>query len=494
MTLTTEIFHNAHLLLAIPWFAPAAALGSLLGATMAIAIFESFRVRVESWGRFTASFVAYAIAFLAFGVQWLQGTHIAFGLLQFSRYSAFFSIIVTGLALLSLLPLRSRFKSQENHYSFLLLGTLGSIVFVHANDLLGLFLGLELATLPFILWLTVMRDNEMGPEIGLKYYLGFGLASAFFMVGAALLYMSTASTSLETIQQSLILSGGREALQTLGITFLLVGIIFKLAWVPFHLSVPDLYEGGDTTVIGFLSVASKLVGAAVCLRLLEILWSLPLIPWREVFALFTVLTALIGSLQVLPQNQLKRRLAYASVAQTAFILLALTTATTSGAKQEEVLTAILLYGLTYSFMIFGAFTVIAVLERTHPTPDIHDCAGLARRQPYLAACFTLFLIALAGLPPTLGFVSKYYIVTLALDAGLYALSLLTLLATLLAAYFCLDIVIQMYFREPQEMGAFSIPSTSLVILIICAFGLLYWGILPENLLIISGASVRGLIY
>jgi len=476
---------------------PVVGIAVLATVTALLSLWESWAERRWTETRFVLALVAILVALLSCAWQWLRGSPFQLGFISFDRFGMFFSILLLGVAFVAVLQIQG--STQESRggqqlYAAPLFSVLGAILMVTSTDLVAIYMGLVLATLPLIVWVGRTSRRERDHEIRMKYWLTAGLALAFFAFGLVFLYVSGGTTSLNLLQRVGI-SPNQAAYQTLGIFFVLIGLAFKLALVPFHFSVPDLYEGGATVSIGFMSVISKVSALAVLLRLLNAWWNFTNIPWVEILSVAAVLALIVGHLSALSQTNFKRRLAYGSIGQVGFFLIAMAAAGSTLQSQEQALTAILYYAVAFSLMSLGAFAVVLALgRRGEELQQDTEYAGLAKRAPMLAAALALFLASLAGLPPTAGFIGKFYILKTALDGGNTGLAVLAFLAWVLSAYYYLEIIQVMYFKEGSNEPPKTVGLALLVVLVGCVMLTLYWGILPNNILTIAGESARALLY
>jgi NADH-quinone oxidoreductase subunit N len=327
----------------------------------------------------------------------------------------------------------------------------GAMLIAASTDLLLLFLGLELMVLPGYLLAGFHKTDGYSTEGAIKYFLLGSFSSAIFLFGLAFVWGLTGSTRVADIAARLTTlgAGGVSAGLAMGLAFMTTGVAFKIAAVPFHYWTPDAYQGSPTPVTGYLSVGPKVGAFALILRLfVEALAPLKN-QWEAVIVVLAALTMTLGNLVALTQNNVKRMLAYSSIAHTGYMLVGLAA---YAAGRMEGLEGLLFYGAAYSFMNLGAFAVVGALQRrAGVTSNLETFAGLGRREPLLGILMTLFLLSLTGIPPTAGFFAKAYVILAAVQAGgpLAVLAVIAVLNAAAAAFYYLRVVVYMFMREPQ---------------------------------------------
>ncbi|TMG22213.1 MAG: NADH-quinone oxidoreductase subunit N [Chloroflexi bacterium] len=328
----------------------------------------------------------------------------------------------------------------------------GAMLIAASTDLLVLFLGLELMVLPGYLLAGFAKRDSLSTEGAIKYFLLGSFSSAIFLFGLAYVWGITGTTRVAEVAAELArVAAGGAALQpglALGLAFMTTGVAFKIAAVPFHYWTPDAYQGSPTPITGYLSVGPKVGAFALILRLFVGALGPLRADWLDVIIVLAALTMTLGNLVALTQGNVKRMLAYSSIAHTGYMLVGL--AAYAGGRQEG-LQGLLYYGAAYTFMNLGAFAVVAALQhRPGVTSALETFAGLGRREPLLGILMTLFLLSLTGIPPTAGFFAKAYVILAAVQAG-GALSVLAVIAVLnaaAAAFYYLRVVVYMFMREP----------------------------------------------
>ncbi len=403
-------------------------------------------------------------------------------------FSLFFNIIFLVstilVVLISMSYLDRGDRKQGPYYLLILLATLGMMLMAAGNELIIVFLGLELMSLSLYVLAGYFRDSPASSEAGMKYLLLGAFASAFFLYGIALIYGGAGTTSVPAIAEA-ITAENKSPLLLAGMFLLVVGFGFKVAIVPFHQWAPDVYEGAPTTIAAFISAGPKAAGFAAFLRIfMEALPSLQ-VEWSGVLILLAMLTMTVGNVIAIAQTNIKRMLAYSSIAHAGYVLIGL------AAANDDGISSAMLYLLIYCVMNIGAFGAI-ILAKTEDGESlmISDYAGLGTRKPLLAMFMTVMLLSLAGFPPTAGFVGKFYIFKSAVGAGHIWLVSIGAINTAISAFYYLRVVVTMYMREPEEELEFSPYASTLVVgLILAVVGILLIGILPSLMLTPAQNSV-----
>ena len=387
------------------------------------------------------------------------------GVYVVDRLTTFLDLLFLAIAFLTLLfgpdYLRPRGLPMAEFAATLLFAISGAMLIAGSRDLLILFLGLELLVLPGYMLAGYAKRDGYSTEGAIKYFLLGSFSSAIFLFGLAFTWGLTGTTRIG--QVATILQGmGGEALSPgllMGLALLTTGVAFKIAAVPFHYWTPDAYQGSPTPVTGYLSVGPKVAAFALILRLfVEALAPLKA-DWTAVVVVLAALTMTLGNLIAITQDNIKRMLAYSSIAHTGYILVGLAAyaGAPAGSDAERAgLEGLLFYTVAYAFMNLGAFAVVAALQhRRGVTSQIETFAGLARRAPWAAVLMTLFLLSLTGIPPTAGFFAKAYVILAAVQAGgwVTALAVLAMLNAALAAFYYLRVVVFMFMREPSGSPA-----------------------------------------
>lgn len=364
---------------------------------------------------------------------------------------------------------RTRLEAGE-FYALLLIAALGAMVMAGGRDLIMVFLGLETLSIPLYVLAAFAREDLRSQEAGMKYFLLGAFSTVFFLYGIALIYGVTGSTSLFRLGA---VAASDSIMLRIGIGLLLIGLAFKAAIVPFHAWAPDVYEGAPLPVTAYMSVIAKVGAFAALLRLFPGTLGAHTAQWAAVLAVLSILTMVLGNFAALLQTNLKRLLAYSGIAHAGFMMMGVAAGTRQGAW------GVAFYLLAYTFMTLGAFAVVLMLERRGEEADqIADLTGLAWRSPSLAAAMAVCMISLAGLPPTAGFIAKFYVFAAALAAGQTALAVIGVLASVVSAYFYLRVAYTMFIGEPRDDVTFAGGRWVAVALVVAVIGVLALGVYP----------------
>src|SRR5277367_1602898 len=413
-----------------------------------------------------------------------------FNLVQIDAFSQFFHLLVGGVAFLVILGAgpylaRERLESAE-FYALLLFATAGMGVLASAQELLTAFIGLEMSSISSYILAGYRRDTLKSSESAMKYFLLGSFATAFFLYGIALLYGATGTTNLSKMGAA----DSTSNLLKLGLALILIGLGFKVAAAPFQLWTPDVYEGAPTPVTALFSAGPKAAAFALLLRIFADVHAATQF-WFWAFWIMAVLTMFAGNLGALLQTNVKRLLAYSSIAHAGYILVAFA-AVTNLSKDMEIgaspaYAAVLFYLLTYALVKVGAFTIVSQFGGAGEKHlSIDDFAGLGERQPVVAAIFSLFLLSLLGLPVTAGFLGKVYIFKAAVDSHLIWLAVLMAINSVIGSYYYIRLIVIMYMREPSAEIAATTPArfplSVNVVLAIATFGTLFFGLMPSKTL------------
>jgi NADH-quinone oxidoreductase subunit N len=363
---------------------------------------------------------------------------------DFARFLKILSLIGSGATLI----LSTEFLGQPSRrifeYSILvLLSTLGMMVLISAGDLIMLYLGLELMSLALYVVAASNRDDAKSTEAGLKYFVLGALSSGMLLYGASLIYGFTGTVSFAGI--AVAAKTGSIGI-VFGIVFLLAGLCFKVSAVPFHMWTPDVYEGAPTPVTAFFASAPKVAALAVFTRVALTAFPGIMPQWQQIVVFVSIASMALGSFAAIGQTNVKRLMAYSSIGHMGFALVGLASGTAEGAQ------GVLVYVAIYVAMTLGTFSVILAMKRNgQHVENIRDFAGLSRTNPLLAFFFAMLLFSLAGVPPLAGFFGKFYVFVAAINAGLFTLSVIGVLTSVVGAYYYLSIVKVMYFDEPLRV-------------------------------------------
>src|SRR6202171_336204 len=413
-----------------------------------------------------------------------------YGLIQADAFSFFFHLLVGTVAVLVVLAAgpyldRERLPVSE-FYALLLFATAGMGVLASAQELLTAFIGLEMSSISSYILAGYRRDSLKSSESSMKYFLLGSFATAFFLYGIALVYGAAGTTNLG--RMSAVDPG--SALLKLGLAMILIGLGFKVAAAPFQIWTPDVYEGAPTPVTALFSAGPKAAAFALLLRIFAIVPAATHL-WFWAFWVLAVLTMFAGNLGALLQTNVKRLLAYSSIAHAGYVLVAFAAVTFLAGNSEvgasAAYAAILFYLLGYALVKIGAFTIVSQLGGlAEKNLSLDDYAGLAQRQPVVAAALSLFLLSLLGLPVTAGFFGKFYIFKAAVNSHLLWLAVLMAINSVIGAYYYLRVIVVMYMRESSAEAASAAPvGFPLTVNFVLAFtvvGTLYFGLFPNQVL------------
>ncbi|MGH7731037.1 MAG: NADH-quinone oxidoreductase subunit N [Candidatus Eiseniibacteriota bacterium] len=480
-------------LIAVDWWALGAVI-ALSAGMMLLLLLEFLPARPGSGRGAVVALLTLAVA--AGGVFRVRDARRTLfdGMFLHDGFTVFFTLLFCAVAAVAVLQSwdyvrRTRINHGE-YYALVLAATLGMILMAASNELITIFLGLELMSLALYVLVGFRRGRLDSSEAALKYFLLGAFASGFLLYGIALLYGATGTTNLGRManflgdsplpDNPLLLAGG---------LLVLAGFGFKVAAVPFHMWTPDAYEGAPTTVTGFMSAGAKAAGFAALLRVLTIALPGLAVDWRPLLTWIAILTMTVGNVTALLQSNVKRMLAYSSIAHAGYLLVAVV------AGGQEGGAAALFYLAAYSLMNLGAFGVLALLGREQEERvTVADLAGLGQRHPGLAAAMTVFMLSLGGIPPTAGFMGKVYVFGVAVDAGLVPLVIVGVLNSALSIYYYLRITVVMYMREPQGEPVEVEWTAPAVLAIAATLGLtLWWGIQAGGLLEQARQSIMALL-
>jgi NADH-quinone oxidoreductase subunit N len=449
----------------------------------------------------TAAAVMSAAVWLV-GPENLDGADALAPYLLIDRFTLFFSFVLcVGAALASLLAggyLPEHKLDRGEFYPLLIFSTVGCIVLAAAGDLLSLFLGLETMSLGVYALTGFRRASARSTEAAVKYFLLGSFAAALLLYGGALLYGATGKTDLVGIRNVLasgvVQKGSSMAIVAVATVLVLAGLAFKVSAVPFHMWTPDAYEGAPTPATTYMAVAVKSAAFATMLRVLVVAfgdetfasWATG---WPPVVALLALLTMTVANLIAGRQESVKRMLAYSSIAHAGYVLVGVVATTRPGTDAQG---SVLFYLLAYSVATVGAFgTLILCGSRGAESVSYEDLAGIGKRHPGAALAFSLFLLSLAGVPPTAGFFAKLYIVRGAIGGGFYLMAVLLLLNSALGAYYYLRVLVYMYMREPAPGAPVAVPMRSgyvVTALVVAAAMVLLLGLWPNLSLDLANAA------
>lgn len=407
-----------------------------------------------------------------------------YNLITYGGTSAFGMALVLGGTLFSVLITRDYLENTGMHiaevYSMILFASFGMLILVASNNLLILFLGIETMSISLYVLAGFVRNRKKSVEAALKYFLLGAFSTGFLLYGIALLYGASGSTWLADIAAV----ENKGMIYWAGVALLLVGFFFKISAVPFHMWTPDVYEGAPTTITAYMATASK--AAAFVAFILVLSRALPdaRAEWSDVIWLFAIFTMVVGNILALVQDNVKRMLAYSSIAHSGYILIGLATGTLAAYS------AVLFYLFAYTLMNIGAFGVVAFYEWQKGTVDndIKSYAGLGYQQPLMGVLMSVFLFSMVGIPPFAGFIGKYRVFAAAIDEGLISLVIVGVLASAASVYYYLRVLVYLYMKENETGMVISRPGRIYTLsLLLLALLTIYFGINPGGLIDLLGS-------
>jgi NADH-quinone oxidoreductase subunit N len=455
----------------------------------AVLLAESFRRKGERMPHGIFGLIGLGGAIVTSVMQW-KLNRVGFGVILGDDYALFFNVTICAIGMLTILlssgPAARDHLPEGEYYALMLFSIVGMMLMGATRDLLIIFIGLEIMSLAVYVLTGIKRTSEQGAEASFKYFVLGGFSSAFFLYGIALTYAVTGTTKLDALGMRVAsVSNSPSVILVIAMILLLVGFAFKVSAVPFHMWTPDAYQGAPTLVTGFMSTGVKAAAFAAFLRVflsaLEPLRG----EWVPILSAIAGLTMILGTVVGVAQTNVKRMLAYSSIAHAGYLLVGLVAASAAGKA------AILFYVVAYAVTNLGAFGVLAALSTNdRPHDDVRDFAGLWHERPGLAAMLTVFLLSLGGFPPTVGFIGKWYIFGAAVQEKLIGLAVLGVLTSVVSVFFYLRIVVMMYMTDEKAPGHRpSLPAVAAAGLIIALVAVFYLGVLPGRLLSLAAQSV-----
>lgn len=408
--------------------------------------------------------------------MWGDARELLSGMYLLDNYALFWKItflLSAMLVILGCMRYVDEMGNQAEYYSIIIFATLGMMVMASAGDFITLYLGLELMTIAFFILVCFRKTDAKSVESGIKYLLLAGMSSAVLLYGLSLLYGLTGSVIMLEVGRVIAMQPVTPAL-VLAMVMLVAGLGFKISAVPFHMWSPDVYEGAPTPVTSFLAMGSKAASFAILLRLfiaaLPGVWE----NWTMVVAILAAVTMIVGNLVAIPQTNVKRLLAYSSIAQAGYIMVGLVTASEAGIK------GVMFYAFLYVFATVGAFTVAAYFYNVTGSDELKDYAGLSQRSPLMAAVMLVAMLSMAGIPPLAGFVGKFYLFKTIIDGYLW-LAFIGLIMSMVSVYYYLRVALVMYRDEPVDPTPIKLPSPVAVTLIVAMVVTLVVGVYPGPL-------------
>lgn len=400
------------------------------------------------------------------------------GMITYGGAAAFGNTVVLLGTLFCVLISREYLEAVEHDfgevYALVLFATTGMLGLASANDLIMIFVGLETMSICLYILAGIINEEKMGAEAALKYFLLGAFSTGFLLYGMALLYGATGTTSLPGIAAA----ASSDLLFVAGAGFLLVGFFFKISAVPFHMWTPDVYQGTPTTLTAYFATASKSATFVALILILSRMLPAETANWSELISIIAIITMVLGNIIALVQDNMKRMLAYSSIAHAGYLMVGLAAGTPEGYS------AVLYYLLAYTLMNVGAFGVVAFYERQKGLDftDINNYAGLGFKRPAMGVMLSIFLFSLAGIPPFVGFVGKYQVFAAAVNADFIGLAIVGVLASAASMYYYLRPMVYLYMREPHKDVSLVQPGwifkSSLILLAVLT---LYFGVAPGGL-------------
>ena len=445
--------------------------------------------RGESAGRFVDVAAIVVLAAAGAILLWLPPGKLttfngSFVVDDFARFLKILALLGSAAAIAMSLDYVRRERQERFEYSVLiLLSTLGMLMLISAADLIALYLGLELMSLPLYVVAASHRDVLRSTEAGLKYFVLGALSSGMLLYGASLVYGFTGTVNFAGIAHA----AGQGGIGLIfGIVFLFAGFCFKVSAVPFHMWTPDVYQGAPTPVTAFFASAPKVAGIAMFVRTAVVAFPGITSEWQQIVVFVSIASMALGSFAAIGQRSIKRLMAYSSIGHMGFALIGLAAGTAEGIQ------GVLVYMAIYVTMTLGVFAVILSMRRsTGMVESIDQLAGLSRTHPATAFFLAMLLFSMAGVPPLAGFFGKFYVFLAAIKAGLYVLAVIGVLASVVGAYYYLSIVKVMYFDEPAERF-YDMPYELRVVLAVCGLFNILFFVYPGPLVGVASAAARSL--
>lgn len=453
----------------------------VVGAALLVLILEVFlRKPDKSYLGYIS--ILFLIACAAFCSQmWTKKLSFFDGYLLFDNFALIFVYIFLGAsALVILISLKYIYLQGANYgeyYALLLFSLSGMIIMVSSLDLLVIFLGLEVLSLSSYALAGLQTESRLSSESAIKYFLLGSFASAVLVFGLALLFGFSGTMEIPKIINQFQSNNSHLLMGITGLGLLIIGFGFKISLVPFHMWTPDVYQGAPTPITAFYSIGTKAAGLAIFVRIFSFFhhdiqnyhsffWSL----W-----IIAVLTMLVGNLTALRQKNIKRLLAYSSIAHAGYLLIAVLAGDYS---------SLIFYLAVYLFMNIGAFSAVIALERKgEEFLQLDDYAGIGFQYPWIGAMMTVFLISLAGFPPTGGFLAKFYVFASAVEKGFVSLVVIAVIASLISVYYYLRVVVYMYMKDSNKILPIEIDNPGVyLVMFLCLYGVLQLGLFPGNML------------
>ena len=411
------------------------------------------------------------------------------GLFVVDAFAVYMKVLVltgSGLALLMSQGFIARERMLRCEYPVLFLfATLGMLMMISANNLISLYVGLELQSLSLYVIAAFRRDTVRSSEAGLKYFVLGAVSSGMLLYGASLIYGFTGTTDFATIAATLE-SGTPSIGIIVGIVFLCAALAFKVSAVPFHMWTPDVYEGAPTPVTAFFAAAPKVAAMALFVRLLSEPFAALVDQWQQIIVVTSILSMALGAFAAIAQRNIKRLMAYSSIGHVGFALVGLASGTADGVR------GVMIYMAIYLAMTLGTFAIILCMRiNGRMVENIDDLKGLNRSHPMMAFAMTVFMFSMAGIPPLAGFFAKLYVFMAAIDAELYTLAVLGVLASVVSAFYYIRIIKLMYFDEPTQAIDRPVEAPIAGVLTVSTLFIIFFIVFPSPLIDVAGTAAAG---
>lgn len=420
----------------------------------------------------------------------MDATPVFSSMMVSDGYSTFFDFIVLTTTIITIVISMKYLDLMRMHtgeyYALLLFAALGMMIMAGSLDLVTLYVGLELMAITVYILVASRRHNQLSIEAALKYFILGALSSAILLYGISFIYGFTGSTNY-TVIATFMKGAESQPIPILGILLIAVGFCFKVAMFPFHAWSPDAYEGAPAPVTAFMSVAVKVAAFAVFLKVFILAFGDMQPTWSRLLWILSILTMIFGSVLAIPQKNIIRMLAFSSIAHTGIIAIGLMVFNVSS------LASTLYYLLVYAFMNLGAFTIVVFcIGKNRKGEFINDYQGMAGSNPWIAFLFTLFLLSLAGIPPTGGFLAKFYIFAEAINSGYYVLATVGVLTTAISLFFYAKIIFYMYMKDPEEKHAVAVGIPGGVVIGLMAIATIMFGLFPTPFMNFALTSIKAI--
>ncbi len=460
-------------------------------AAMALLMFGVFRKNGDH-------FIATILAIVAMGIAAIlllvgEGG-VGFGKMFIADSFAVYAKILVLLGAATTLGMARGFMEREECYRFefpvlVLLATLGMMMMISAGNFMSLYMGLELQSLALYVLAAYQRDSVRATEAGVKYYILGALASGLLLYGISLVYGFAGTVDFAALARTIGSPTGMHVGVVVGMVFILAGLAFKVAAVPFHMWTPDVYEGAPTPITAFFSIAPKVAAMALLVRVMVGPFGGMVDQWRQVIVFISILSMVLGALAAIPQNNIKRLMAYSSIGHVGYLLIGVAAGDAIGIQ------GVLFYLAVYLFMNVGTFAVIlSMRQKGRMVEGISDLAGLSRTNPMMAVALAIFMFSMAGIPPMAGFWGKFYIFKAAINANMIPLAVIGVLTSVIAAFYYLRIVKIMYFDEAADSFDRPVGGGMATVMGVCAVAVMLITIIPSQLAAQAGLAAAALFH